>query len=367
MPGLEELLAQYEQEKEMQRQDLNQANLLRGLQGIVAAGAGTEAKTDVADQLRKEALARPQLGIIEKKVERAKSRNPNSLASKDAQKLVLAAAKRHGHNLNEEMVRSQTDTELKPLIKSFEYRDKLKSDKDKFQLDVQGEDRLQDQLDVRKEELGVRKEGQKLRGKIHDFDVSKTKKSRLDKAVQTFNKKELVVKLKDVMRTSDEALVIIRSGNPIAPELLKRKLSKISGETGQLSRPDVEAFGGSQAIKDRFNRAIERMVSGRLHKDDQEDMDEIIEALSKSASRSLEAEIDNSTHQYSQILEIPRDQVRNFLVRGKAADILTPDSELEQKPQDQDNKVMVQTPDGRVGRIPRSKLQKALNSGYKEL
>lgn len=93
---------------------------------------------------------------------------------------------------------------------------------------------------------------------------------------------------KDILKAkqqADNALKLIDSGNPIAPNAVKTMLAKASGEVGNLTEAERDAFSGSQAIMDLLERYKTRALSSGFTPKDQQALRELAQVYSGSADQ----------------------------------------------------------------------------------
>jgi len=72
-------------------------------------------------------------------------------------------------------------------------------------------------------------------------------------------------------------------GNPISANALKVVLPRLLGEVGNLSRSEQQSFGGSPAVVAFLNQSFETLKTGRLTKDNEAFLRQIIDTLDNNA------------------------------------------------------------------------------------
>jgi hypothetical protein len=151
------------------------------------------------------------------------------------------------------------------------------------------------------------------------------------------------------------------SGNPVAANAGQRQIALLFNK-GALSDQDVTAFSGSQNVIDRMRRTIERNLgSGApLTQEDMRQFKEIIPSLQRGAQASKSSREQDIRRRAQSV----HPGLGDFLFGGGAAQPSTTGQKSGTMP---DDKVKVQSPDGKIGRIPRRQLDAAKKQGYVEV
>jgi hypothetical protein len=75
--------------------------------------------------------------------------------------------------------------------------------------------------------------------------------------------------------------------NPASMEALKTKLSRMSGDVGNIAVAEKAGYGGAQDIKSRINQAYSTRVNGKFSPENRRYINELISILEKSAKEKL--------------------------------------------------------------------------------
>jgi hypothetical protein len=95
-----------------------------------------------------------------------------------------------------------------------------------------------------------------------------------------------------------ENLVKLAQTNPAAAAAAVRKLARASGDSGVMSDSDVQAFGGSQAMTDTWNRMFERAKNGTMTDDDVKYATEVAQVLKSNAQTAYDGMADDAVSRF---------------------------------------------------------------------
>ena len=87
---------------------------------------------------------------------------------------------------------------------------------------------------------------------------------------------------------SGTAEMLLDDNSPIAHQSLATLLSRASGEVGNLSEADKRPFGGSQAIKDRFDQIIKSLHKGVKTETNKKYIRNVLEVFRKSGIKHMD-------------------------------------------------------------------------------
>ncbi len=189
--------------------------------------------------------------------------------------------------------------------------------------------------------------------------------SNLEKTQSNYNKDKLVGKFQEQLSSADDAEALLLSNNPIADEVSKGKIARLSGEVGVLTDQDIKRFAGSTATLSKAKQAFEQAKSGKLSDENRQLMLSLVRGLKQNADQHLQKRAMEYAKQSSKRLNIDENEAYEYLRPGSAMPTEEP-KQLQQEPQS--DRVRVQDPKtGKTGTIPRSQLEQAKAKGYKEV
>jgi len=90
-----------------------------------------------------------------------------------------------------------------------------------------------------------------------------------------------------------------RAGNAMASNVLGVTLARAAGEKGVLTDADAQRYGGSQGFVDRFNRYVERSVSGSATDEDLQFAQDFARIMTEAAERRKEQKTTELVHQFT--------------------------------------------------------------------
>lgn len=189
--------------------------------------------------------------------------------------------------------------------------------------------------------------------------------SNLEKTQSNYNKDKLVGKFQEQLSSADDAEALLLSNNPIADEVSKGKIARLSGEVGVLTDQDIKRFAGSTATLSKAKQAFEQAKSGKLSDENRQLMLSLVRGLKQNADQHLQKRAMEYAKQSSKRLNIDENEAYEYLRPGSAMPTEEP-KQLQQETQS--DRVRVQDPKtGKTGTIPRSQLEQAKAKGYKEV
>jgi hypothetical protein len=127
---------------------------------------------------------------------------------------------------------------------------------------------------------------------------------------------------RDAVNAADSAIAladdVLKTGNFASASALSRQLAKASGET-QLSRADVEAFGGDPSLIGMVSDTVSRLASGTPTEDTTRKLKQLAQIIKKK-NQALE---DNEIKQTQRTAELsglykPEQIKEVFTLRGNA-------------------------------------------------
>lgn len=188
--------------------------------------------------------------------------------------------------------------------------------------------------------------------------------SNLEKTQSNYNKDKLVGKFQEQLSSADDAEALLLSNNPIADEVSKGKIARLSGEVGVLTDQDIKRFAGSTATLSKAKQAFEQAKSGKLSYENRQLMLSLVRGLKDNADQHLQKRAMDYAKQSAKRLNIPEDEAYEYLRPGSQMPSQEPKKQQEAQPE----RVRVVDPKtGKTGTIPRSQLESAKAKGYKEV
>jgi hypothetical protein len=117
-----------------------------------------------------------------------------------------------------------------------------------------------------------------------------------------------------------ETLLEMAKTNPAAAAPALRKMARASGEKGVLSDADAKAYGGSQAIADRFLRMAEQAESGTLPAEDVAFAVQVTQTMRARSEQAVGQIVDSSVSRFSKNFQVPPEQAYEMLTGGARKD-----------------------------------------------
>ena len=118
---------------------------------------------------------------------------------------------------------------------------------------------------------------------------------------------------KDAYDSADAISGLIKTGNPVAQEAGIVKLARATLGGGVLTDRDVDRFGGSSAVDDRFNRIKEKALKGTLTSADKKFVLDTAKLLKTRASNNVNRFVDDEIESLSIIQNIDKDRLNPIL------------------------------------------------------
>lgn len=109
---------------------------------------------------------------------------------------------------------------------------------------------------------------------------------------QDFNTRPIVKSNKEKIAAAVDVRALLNEKNPIADEISKNRLVKLSGDSGNIAISEKSDVGGSKALQARVKQAYENMRSGLFTEDNRKAMVELSNVLEKEAKKRLTSEAD---------------------------------------------------------------------------
>lgn len=136
-------------------------------------------------------------------------------------------------------------------------------------------------------------------------DVKEVRKAFLgDKQVQVSKK---------AVDTSEKAITILNSKNPVGDEAMKTVFPRMFGEVGNLAAAEQDRFSGSQQATRKFNRLRNKYENGLLTRADRADLIALAQTVSSFDKRKLREISENYAETESRITGIDKDEIFKIL------------------------------------------------------
>lgn len=145
--------------------------------------------------------------------------------------------------------------------------------------------------------------------------------------------------------------------NPVAMEAIKTFLARATGEVGNLTDAEREAFGGSRAIIQRVRRMASKLATGLPTEEDKKELRELTEVFASSNKRAIEGTADRMAKQLGAATGRDAAELRSRIL---PADWSGSPSTTPKKPAG--TPITVKGPDGKLIKaikLPNGKLVKA--------
>lgn len=260
-PKEDPYLKRLEEEKARQEKAADTGGLKGFLKGIYSGGTSKM----IAEGHRGQALKLE--GKIREVKEDITSDDPTSDSSKAAQAIVKSVMP--NSTLDFSKFSEKQLTKWAPNITQFikmqnEMQDKQARDADR-----------DENRELRKAQIAA----------LGDERKTKHKQEALDE----FKKDKLILKYQEKadMAKNARSLAAEAKTNPTAAAAMLRSLARASGEVGVLTDQDVAAFGGSQAIIAKMQRAAEKAASGKLPQADLAFILQLTNAMEKASRANI--------------------------------------------------------------------------------
>jgi hypothetical protein len=157
-----------------------------------------------------------------------------------------------------------------------------------------------------------------------DIQAEGFKKTEIGKAAQSAGDKlfDDVRPHREALDAAGEAETLLEMAktNPAAAAPALRKMARASGEKGVLSDADAKAYGGSQAIADRFLRMAEQAESGTLPAEDVAFAVQVTQTMRARSEQAVGQIVDSSVSRFSKNFQVPPEQAYEMLTGGARKD-----------------------------------------------
>jgi hypothetical protein len=110
-----------------------------------------------------------------------------------------------------------------------------------------------------------------------------------------------------------ETLLEMAKTNPAAAAPALRKMARASGEKGVLSDADARAYGGSQAVVDRFLRMAEQAENGTLPAEDVAFAVQVTQTMRGRSEQAVGQITDSAVSRFSKNFKVPPEQAYEAL------------------------------------------------------
>lgn len=223
--------------------------------------------------------------------------------------------------------------------------------------------------DVKKQLTGPKqpeiKEGQKVELTRDMLDANQTK--RLDDARKALRSETQAAR--ESLFAVGDIKNMLKTGKDLDADILRaiqNKFARASGEVGVMTEGDVAGFGGSAALQDRIKRTASMLATGKLPESDRKFLSQFAEAMERGAKDKIEKVIYPVVKAFEQDAS-QADNLSQYNFKESNYRKLLGAEELMGPPPEANEKVMVISPSGKKGLIPKANLKKALEQGYKEM
>ena len=179
------------------------------------------------------------------------------------------------------------------------------------------------------------------------FTKNITDKSLSDDVIKTQNKMLYSAK------TAREALA---KKNPIADGSLVNFLARASGEVGALTENDKAPFKGSQAWPEKIQQAINTIKEGKFTDENRALISDLLNVFETVSRRNIDERRQELLYQYEASGRVPEKVLKKAI---GIKDEEVPKEEVS-------GEVVVISPNGVKGTIPKSQLEQALKEGYRK-
>lgn len=124
---------------------------------------------------------------------------------------------------------------------------------------------------------------------------------RTSEIVSRFNSDASIKKSQQSLDSAGDIKDLALSGNPIAAGAIPTYAARMSGEVGNLSEADKAPFGGSRAIMQRIDAAMNEWSTGQLSDSNKEFIVGLTDIIEKRANEKMDALAKIRAKQYSKI------------------------------------------------------------------
>lgn len=119
------------------------------------------------------------------------------------------------------------------------------------------------------------------------------------KIIDTFNANPQVRRQQQSIDGAEAVRELAMSDNPIAAAAIPTYMARASGEVGALSEPDKAPFGGSQAIMNKLEAALNQKVAGTLTDENRQFLLDLSDVMKRNAEQNLDRKGREFSDQYS--------------------------------------------------------------------
>lgn len=116
--------------------------------------------------------------------------------------------------------------------------------------------------------------------KIIDLQKLRTDADRQIRNADLGAKRETLIAYRDMK-------ALFKTGNPLGGTAAKEKLARMLQPVGILTDSDIVRYGGSEALSDRIDAAIEKITTGNVDEDTEQFIKEVGETLAKRAAQDI--------------------------------------------------------------------------------
>jgi hypothetical protein len=158
---------------------------------------------------------------------------------------------------------------------------------------------------------------------------------------------------------AESLLMAANSGNPVAANAARTKLARMSGEVGALSKEDVEAYGGSQALKSQAKRfANLQRTTVPLRPIEIAQLQQIVAIFEKSARTNMNNAVSGLEADFLQMGGVPG------AVQTKMSAYIPAGNTKKSEKSAPAGMVLMISPMGAKGYVPKANVKKALDNKY---
>jgi len=153
------------------------------------------------------------------------------------------------------------------------------------------------------------------------------------------------------------------SNNPVAAEVARSEIAKMAEGGGKLTDQDIERVGGDRSVKAIAKRYINLQKTGMpLTPKDMEDLRMVADVLYKVSRLKMMESVSGLEKNVIQKGGVPGSVQTAMLAYIPSSPGFSKPASI---PQQKDGKVLMISPDGREGFIPKQNVQKALKQGFR--
>ena len=169
-----------------------------------------------------------------------------------------------------------------------------------------------------------------------------------------------VGKARQSAKQGDMAIALLEMKNPIMDKAIRPFMARLTGEVGNLTESEQAVFGGSQELKERIQQAAKTWVGGGELTDENRKL--LLEAAAGMRDAQLGA-IKDAAGLYATRMADERFSADDIYERITRPAYKVGKGNKAVKQAEKEGKVMIRLKDGRVGKIPKENVEKALSSG----